>query len=222
MIRVLIIHPSRLVGSMLLQLLSERESIYVVGQANSEEEAIFQADKSRPNIMLVSAALPNQGALNLTEKLNENHPEIKVLVIGLPQSKQIILQYVMAGASGYVLEEVNVDQLFKHIYAADQEKALVSPEIAAAFMDHIAELSQISANINVDPAIYDELTPREREVLGLIAEQLTNQEIADRLYIEIGTVKNHVHSILQKLDVSNREDAAAHLPYIQQYEEEQS
>lgn len=220
MIRVLIVHPTQLIGSMLVSLLEKREQIYVVGQANSVEQAIFQVEKGRPAIMLVSAALPDQGALKLTHELSENYPEVKVLVIGLPQSKNIILQYVMAGVSGYVLQEVDVNQLYEHIYAAHEEKALVSPEIAAAFMEHIAELSRLSTNTHLDQAVYDELTPREREVLDLIAEDLTNQEIADRLFIEIGTVKNHVHSILQKLDVNSREDAAAHLPYIEHIESE--
>jgi DNA-binding NarL/FixJ family response regulator len=88
--------------------------------------------------------------------------------------------------------------------------------MAAAFMDHIAELAHISAGPYLQPDAYSELTPRELEVLELISEGLSNQEIADQLYIEVGTVKNHVHNLLKKLDAANREDAAAHLPFIKQ------
>ena len=92
--------------------------------------------------------------------------------------------------------------------------------MAAALMDHVAELASIAARPYLKPEAYDALTPRELEVLKLIDEGLTNQEIADKLVIEVGTVKNHVHSILKKLDVASREDAAAHLPYIQQQDED--
>lgn len=220
MIRILIVHQMRLISSLLTTVLSEEPDIIVVGHASTLEEAQTQVDVSNCNIILVAATLPNNGALRLTQSVSENYPQIKVLVYGLPESKSIILQYVMAGAAGYVLQEVPTDRLFDNIRAAHEDKALVSPEIAAAFIDHIAELAQLSTRVNIDPSAYEQLTPREREVLDLIGRDMTNQEIADTLYIEVGTVKNHVHNILRKLDVSSREDAAAFLPYLQDEETE--
>lgn len=187
----------------------------VVAQAETLEEALEKIEDSRCNIVVVSATLPENGALRLTKSLSQENSDIKVLVTGLPKSKSIILQYVMAGASGYVLQEVPVERLFDNIRAAHADQALVSPDIAAVFMDHIAKLADIATLSILDPDAHRELTPREREVLTLIGEGLTNQEIADQLFIELGTVKNHVHSILRKLDVSSREDAALHLPYLQ-------
>jgi RNA polymerase sigma factor (sigma-70 family) len=122
----------------------------------------------------------------------------------------------MAGASGYVLEDVSVDNLLDHIRAAHDDQAIVSPEIAAALMNQISELAYVSAQDQLDVTAVSELTNREREVLNLIGDGLTNQQIADRLYIEVGTVKNHVHNLLKKLEVSNREDAAAFLPYLEE------
>lgn len=219
MIRVLIVHQTQLIASLLSTVLDEQEDIRVVGQATSVNEALERVVTTRSNIVLVAATLPDNGALKLTQTLAESHPGVKVLVTGVPRSKSVILQYVMAGASGYILQEVPVDTLFDNIRAAHEDKAIVSPAIAAAFIDHIAELAQLSSQIAISPSTYDELTPRELEVLELIGEELTNQEIADRLYIEVGTVKNHVHNILQKLDVSSRTDAAAHLPYIKESRE---
>jgi len=83
-------------------------------------------------------------------------------------------------------------------------------------MTQITELAYISSQDGLDTTAVSELTNREREVLNLIGEGLTNQEIADQLFIEVGTVKNHVHNLLKKLDVSNREDAAAYLPYLEE------
>jgi RNA polymerase sigma factor (sigma-70 family) len=167
-------------------------------------------------MILVSANLPHNGALQLTEAATDAERHIKVLVTGLQEAKNIILQYVMAGASGYVLEDVSVDNLLDHIRAAHDDQAIVSPEIAAALMNQISELAYVSAQDQLDVTAVSELTNREREVLNLIGDGLTNQQIADRLYIEVGTVKNHVHNLLKKLEVSNREDAAAFLPYLEE------
>lgn len=222
MIRILIVHPQRLVCSLYASVLDDKPNILVVAQATTLNEALAQIAESRCNIVLVSATLPENGALALTKELAQEYPSIKVLVVGLPESKYVILQYVMAGASGYVLEDVNIDLLFEHIQAAQEGKAIVSPSMASALMNQITELAHISARPYLEQEAYSDLTPRELEVLELIDEGLTNSEIADRLYIEVGTVKNHVHNILKKLDVASREDAAAHLPYIQKDEEDRN
>lgn len=216
MIRILVVHPTRLVGSLYASVFDDRPNMEVVGLAMTVEDALEQVESCGCNIALASATLANNGALFLTKEISQNHPDIKVLIVGLPKSKSAILQYVMAGASGYVLQDVTIDVLLENVKAVQEDKALVSPSMAAAFMEHIAELAHISPGPYLQPGAYSELTPRELEVLELISDGLTNQEIADRLYIEVGTVKNHVHNILKKLDVASREDAAAHLPFIKQ------
>jgi DNA-binding NarL/FixJ family response regulator len=220
MIRVLVVHPTRLVCSLLVSVLDEEPNMQPVAWATTVEEALKKVETSRCNIILASAAMPDNGALELTKLVAETYPSIKVIITGVPESKYVILQYVMAGAAGYVLQDVSVDRLLENIEAAQEHKALVTPEMVSVFMDHIAELAHVSARPYLDQEIYAELTPRELEVLQLIDEGLTNKEIADRLYIEVGTVKNHVHNILRKLDVSSREDAAAHLPFIESDEDE--
>jgi DNA-binding NarL/FixJ family response regulator len=211
MIRVLIVHPTRLISSLLASILQAEEDIHVAGQFQSAATTLSELAVTSCHIALVAANLPDHGALRLTEQIAADYPDIKVLVFGLPEEKHIILQYVMAGASGYVLQEVAVERMFEHIRAAHAEKALVSPKIAAAFMQKLAEMSRIFAQTSLDPTKLAGLTPREMEVLTLMGEGLTNQEISKRLFIELGTVKNHVHNILRKLDVSSREMAAAHL-----------
>lgn len=214
MIKILIVHPTRLISSLLAAVLREEEDIFVSGQAQTVAEALFQLAAAPCHIALVAANLPDDGALRLTEQITAAHPEVKVLVFGLPKAEQVILQYVMAGAAGYVLQEVPIERLFANIRAAHEDKALVSPDIAAAFMRQLAEMAHVSAGTSLNPDGLAELTPREVEVLALIGDGLTNQEIADQLVIELGTVKNHVHNILRKLDVRSREEAAAHLPLL--------
>jgi len=214
MIRVIVVHPAKLIANLIASVLSEEADIHVVGTAVAEDEALGKLELSHCNMVLAAASLPNEGALALTEKVTSAYPQTNVLVIGVPKNEGAILQYVMAGASGYVLQDVPVEQLLENVRAAHQDEALVSPTIAAALMNQVAELAQISAQYDLDPQAVAELTPRERDVLNLIGEGLTNQEIAERLVIEVGTVKNHVHNILRKLDVSSREEAASYLPLL--------
>lgn len=215
MIRILVVHQTRLISSIISSVLDEEADITVLGQATSSEAALERLDQEPCEIVLVAATLPENGALKITEAVAQMESPPKVLVIGLPKSKNAILQYVAAGASGYVLQEVSTERLLDHIRAVYDGKAIISPDIAAALMNHISELAQISTQTDIDPSAYSELTPREREVLELIGEEYSNQQIADRLFIEVGTVKNHVHNILKKLDVSSRHEAAAFLPFIE-------
>jgi DNA-binding NarL/FixJ family response regulator len=214
MIRIFIVHQTRLIANIIASVLSEEADIRVVGLADSTETAVAELSRLEADLVLVSARLPNQGALKLTAQITAQLPTVKVLVIGLPESESLILQYVMGGAAGYVLQDVPVERLLDNVRAAHDDRALVSPTIAAALMNHIAELAKISTQAELEPTLVDALTPREKEVLLLIGEDLTNAEIANRLFIEVGTVKNHVHNLLKKLDVSSREEAADFLPFI--------
>jgi RNA polymerase sigma factor (sigma-70 family) len=213
-IRVLLVNEMRLVSNVIASVLEDEPDIEVVGCAASVDEALALATES--DVVLVSTRLPDNGALKLTSAIAETDPSVKVLVLGLGESKRRVLRYVEAGANGYTLKNDSVDDLLEHIRAAQKGKALVSPKIAAALMTRVTELAQLFAEIEsgINEAI--DLTPREREILELVGQGLTNQEIADRLVIEVGTVKNHVHSILQKLDVSSREDAASYLALVRE------
>jgi DNA-binding NarL/FixJ family response regulator len=215
MIHVLVVHQAHLISSLITSVLSEEEDVYVVGRASSPEEALAKIELSNCNVILVAATLPDGGALQLTKAVSEQYSHIKVLVIGLPESESMILEYVSAGAAGYVLQDVPVEQLLENVRAIHEDKALISPTVASALMSRVAELSRITSQHELNPEAYELLTPREREVLALIGENLTNQQIGDKLFIEVGTVKNHVHNILKKLGVNSREDAAAYLPLVE-------
>ena len=214
MIRVLVVHQTHLISSIIANVLDEEDDIEVIGQASSAEEALKVLEDESCEMVLVAATLPDNGALEITEAIADSGTSTKVLVIGLPHSKNAILQYVAAGAAGYVLQEVSTEKLLEHIRATYDGKAIISPDIAAALMSHINELAQISTQTNIDPSAYAQLTPREREVLELIGNEMINQQIADYLFLVVGTVKNHVHNILKKLDVSSRHEAAAYLPFV--------
>lgn len=212
MIRVLLVNQIRLISNVMAAVLEDEPDIEVIGCASSIDTALALAPNS--DVVLVSTDLAGNRALQVTRAIAEAERSTKVLVVGLAESEKEILRYVQAGAAGYVLKEDSVEDLIERIRSAHAEKALISPRIAAALMSRIAELANMAAEVNIPTDGSDDLTPREREILELIGEGLTNQQIAERLVIEVGTVKNHVHSILQKLDASNRHDAAAFLAIL--------
>lgn len=212
MIRVLLVSEMGLVSNLIASVLEDEADIDVVGRMTSPEAALDQLPEA--DVALVSTRLREDGALRFTEAAVERDASAKVLVVGLRESEQEVLKYVEAGADGYVLRDNSVDTLLEKVRAADRGKALISPDIAYALMSRLTQLAQLFSRVETGLDEPVDLTPREQEVLDLVGEGLTNRQIADRLTIEVGTVKNHVHSILQKLDVNSREDAAAYLALI--------
>ncbi|MGC9358378.1 MAG: LuxR C-terminal-related transcriptional regulator [Anaerolineae bacterium] len=207
MIRVLIVNEIRLMCNVIASVLEEEDDIDVIGSATTLDEALERAAES--DVILISTHLPDQGALRLTRSTIQDGLATKVLVLGLAESEGEIMQYVEAGAAGYVLQDDSVDELLRNVRAAANDEAVVSPEIAGALIARVTELAQIFGETEPTPHAVTELTDRERQILALIREDLTNREIAERLVIEVGTVKNHVHNILNKLNVTSRHEAAA-------------
>ena len=212
MIRVLLVNQILLISNVMAAVLEDEHDIEVIGCTSSIDKTLALAPEA--DVILVSTDLVGNGALKVTRAITEAERSSKVLVVGLSESENEILRYVQAGAAGYVLRDDSAEDLIERVRSAYAEKALISPRIAAALMSRVAELANMAAEIRMPADPSSDLTPREREILELIGEGLTNQQIAERLVIEVGTVKNHVHSILQKLDASNRHDAAAFLAVL--------
>lgn len=219
MIRVLLVHRSRLTVELLCTALDRESDLRVVGMATDTETALNLLDSSECDLVLVSVSFANNEALQIIRAIRHTHRDLHILVMGLPENPAVILSYLEAGASGFVLRTSGVPDLLHHIRLSIQNKALVTPEVAALLIEKVAQLSEKLAALSVDVSDYYELTPREKQVLDLIALGCTNKEIADALVIEVGTVKNHVHNILSKLNVHSRQDAALILSLIDDREQ---
>jgi DNA-binding NarL/FixJ family response regulator len=212
MIRVLLVNQIRLLSNVIAAVLEDEPDMEIVGCATSASEAMDLAPES--DVILVNTRMSEGAALSLIRAVADAELPTKVLALGLAESKEQILQYVEAGAAGYVLKDDSVDDLLQRIRGAQAGQVRVSPKIAAALISRVTEYAQLLNQVEAGIGEADHLTPREQEILGLIGQGLTNQQIAEQLVIEVGTVKNHVHSILQKLDVSSRHEAAAHLALL--------
>lgn len=209
MIRILLAHPSRLVADSMRSALDQQPDVYVAGCATTAEELHFLLPHG--NVVLLGTELEDAAALDILNSIRTTHPHIKVLVMGVDDRPETIVHYVEAGAVGYILQEESVERVVEKLQAAHEERAIVSPSVAAALIQrltHLANLDLPLAHANGRQEQLEELTSREREVLNLITEGCTNLEIAEELVIECGTVKNHVHNILKKLEVNSRYEAA--------------
>ena len=213
-IRLLLVHNVPLMCNLIAAALEDERDIVIVGCATTVEEAVHKMEQPQVDIILASTRLPEHGALRLTEIVTRKSPGADIVVLGITENKDRVLQFIEAGAAGYVLKDDSVEDLLTTIRTVYQGKAIVSPQIASALMDRISELAQMFSSLERGVTETAGLTSRELEVLSLLGKNMTNQEIADQLVIEVGTVKNHVHNILSKLNVSSRDDAAAYLALI--------
>ena len=206
MVNVLIVNHANLVCNLLSIVLQIEKDISVIGTTHSVDKALEQADKC--DIMLVDAELPNDGTLTLSMEIKRKYPGIHVLVTGVDKKPKTILKYIEAGASGYVLKEFSVKELVEQIRGLPEGQAFADPEVVAELMGRLSELADLCADQEILQKGLDSLSPREQEVLDLLSEGKSNADIGAALHIEVGTVKNHVHSILTKLGVANRRQAA--------------
>jgi DNA-binding NarL/FixJ family response regulator len=212
MIRVLVVHKVRLTCDLMAAVLREEDGIAVVDFARCAVEALSKLENQGYDVALVNINLPDNEALQITRTVARNKLPAKVLITGLVESKAAVLRCVEEGAAGYVLEEESLHDLVRKIRATYANQFVVAPAMAGAMIARLAELKRQVTTIRTlatadsynEPT---ELTPREWEIIGLIDQNFTNQEIAEHLVIELGTVKNHVHNILRKLDVQNRKHA---------------
>jgi DNA-binding NarL/FixJ family response regulator len=214
-IRVLLVNEIRLMCNIIAAAIEDEPDIEIIGSATSIGGALDIVRRGMVDVVVVSTKLPEHGALELTNAITQIAPGTKVLALGLTESRERVLRYVEAGAVGYILPDDSLEDMLETIRTAKSGQARVSPEIAAAMMARISELAQMFTQVESSTVESAGLTARELEVLELIAQEKTNQEIAEHLVIEVGTVKNHVHSILDKLKVSSRGEAASYLAFIE-------
>ncbi len=198
-IRIFIADDNRLLREGLASMLIEIEDITVVGMASSGNQALDQIKQLLPDVALVDIGMPDKDGLDVTQALYKDLPNVKVIILGMPDLTDEIMACIEAGAAGYVLKEASFEYLVESIRSVQQGESFCSPRMAASLFSRVAELAGERVSENSI-----KLTPREVEIINKIAEGLSNKEIAKQLFIEVQTVKNHVHNILDKLQLQNR------------------
>lgn len=205
--RIAIVTHSWLVSDVIANILREQIEMQVVAVSDDVSQVYELAE--RVDVILLHHLLPQPGALKLVRLIQRDTPGAHTIVIGAPSAQPELLCYIEAGADGYVCDGHSSERLLETIRAACDGQALIDPPLAAALMHRAGELQRrlsLATSSFLDGAAT--LTPRELTVLELLRQGYTNAAIASELFIEAGTVKNHVQSVLRKLNLSRRGEAA--------------
>jgi two-component system nitrate/nitrite response regulator NarL len=205
-IRAVVIHRKRLIREGITNLLSQQQGITVVASTAEACEIIGGIKKLQPDIVILDLGLPERDGLGESRLLCQAFPGVKILMLGLSELASDVLACAEAGAAGYLSQEATLEELYNNIWAVAQGEAICSPRVTGFLFSRIAEGARNKGRLGSLGLIH--LTPREREVTLLIEEGLSNKEIADRLHIELKTVKNHVSNILGKLQFDSRHEVA--------------
>jgi DNA-binding NarL/FixJ family response regulator len=201
-IRTFIVDDLRLLREGLASLLAEQEDITVIGTAACGSMALAKIKELRPEVALIDSGMPGKDGIVVTQALHQESPDVKVIILGLPDLTDEIMACIEAGAAGYVLKEASCDSLVETIRAVHRGESFCSPRLAASLFSRVAELAgECRPSI---PQSSIKLTARELDIITEIAAGFSNKEIAQRLSIEPQTVKNHIHNILDKLQLHNR------------------
>ena len=201
-LRIFIADDNALLLEGLVTMLSDQDDFIVVGTAPNGRKAIERIKDSQPEVALIDIGMPDKDGLEVTQIFHQDFPQIKVIILGLVDLTDEIMACIEAGATGYVLKESSFEHLIETIRLVHRNEAFCSPRMAASLFSRIAELTG-EAKEQI-PSESVKLTARELDIINLIAEGLPNKEIAKQLFIETQTVKNHIHNILDKLQLHNR------------------
>ena len=202
MTRVLIVIGIRLYREGLVQLLSADQGLFVVGAESDCEQAVLRLEETKPDVAIVEMGIANLEVI--TRALADRSPAVPLVAIGIADSDTEVVACAERGCVGYVTRDGSVEELAEMVRGAARGELTCSPRTAGTLM---RRLGALAAELRPASAMA-RLTRREREVAALMQEDLSNKEIATRLRIEVATVKNHVHNVLDKLQVHRRSEAA--------------
>ncbi|HUW95776.1 MAG TPA: response regulator transcription factor [Anaerolineae bacterium] len=198
-IRVMIVDDHDMVRRGLRAFLMAQQDLELVGEASNGKEALVVCDQAQPHVILMDLVMPEMSGAEAAREIRARCPQVQIIALTSFEDKELVQDALRAGAISYLLKNVSADELADAIRAAHAGRSTLAPEAAQALIETAAQPQGLG----------DDLTLREREVLALMVEGLTNPQIAERLVVSRSTAKAHVSNILSKLGVSNRAEAIA-------------
>ena len=207
-ISVVIVDDHALFRRGLELVLSEEPDIKVVGEAADGIEAVHRAEEMTPDVVLMDVRMPRSTGIEAARRIRERLPDTKVIMLTVSESEEDLYAAVKAGASGYLLKEISIEELGDAVRAVSRGHSLISPSMASKLLSEFNALVQQAEERH--RTLLPSLTPRELDVLKLVAKGLSNREISEELYISENTVKNHVRNILEKLHLHSRMEAVVY------------
>lgn len=205
-IRLLLIEDNKILRSGMAALLKPHVDIRIVSSSGNNENTILQIQKLKPNVILLDIGLRSQNSLRMVECVKKEFPDARVIVMDLVPVQADILQFIKAGASGFILKDASLEQFLATIRSVSAGEKVLPDHLTESLFSQIIEFALKKGKIKVKDAV--RMTNREKEIIELISDALTNKEIAAQLKISAFTVKSHVHNILEKLALHTRLEVA--------------
>lgn len=205
-IRVLICDDHALFRRGLVMVLESEDGIEVVAEAEDGEDAIAKAAEAAPDVILMDVRMPKMSGIDATRAIADVVPAAKILMLTVSDEEEDLYEAVKAGATGYLLKEISIEEVANAIRAVITGQSLISPSMASKLLSEFNNLAKAAQQKVLAP----KLTDRELQVLKLVAQGLSNREVAEQLYISENTVKNHVRNILEKLHLHSRMEAVVY------------
>jgi two-component system NarL family response regulator len=205
-IRVLICDDHALFRRGLIMVLESEEGIEVVAEAEDGEEAIRKSEDVAPDVVLMDVRMPRMSGIEATRAIADAVPTAKILMLTVSDEEEDLYEAVKAGATGYLLKEISIEEVANAIRAVVTGQSLISPSMASKLLSEFNNLAKQAQQKVIAP----KLTDRELQVLKLVAQGMSNREAAETLFISENTVKNHVRNILEKLHLHSRMEAVVY------------
>ena len=205
-LRVMLVDDHEVVRGGIRAMLQATDDIVVTAEAASVRDAIDEAARSRPDVIVMDVRLTDGSGIEATRQIRADRPESKVLMLTSFADDEALFASIMAGASGYVLKQINAAELLRAIRAVGRGESLLDPAVTTSVLDRLRKGKHLMQDERLA-----RLSPQEERILTAVADGKTNREIGDDLHLAEKTVKNYVSSILSKLEVARRAEAAAYL-----------
>ena len=202
LIRVLIADDHTLVRQGIRMLIEAQPDLQVVGEASDGAEVVRLARELAPDLVVMDIAMPEIDGLEATRTIKRTQPDVQVLVLTMHEGEDYFFKILSAGAAGYVLKRAAASDLITAVHAVARGEVFLYPAVAKKLVADY--LNRVQADEHSARASYNGITPREREVLTLVAEGLSNREISERLTVSLSTVQTHYAHIVEKLNLHNR------------------
>jgi len=203
--RILIVDDHEVVRLGLKALLEQHPHFEVVAEAANAKEALEKVESHSPDVVLMDIRLPGASGIDACEQITENFPDTKVIILTSYAEDEMLFSAIRSGASGYVLKQIAAEDLIKAVEAVGRGEGLLDPAVTQRVFQEVKRAVR-----EEEASAFANLSQQEKHVLLLVSEGRTNREIAKNLFLGEGTVRNYVSSILSKLGVSNRAEAAAY------------
>ncbi len=207
-IRVLVVDDHALFRRGLEMVLAQESDIEVVGEAGDGAEAVTRATETLPDIVLMDVRMPRRSGIEACTAIKDAVPSAKIVMLTISDEEADLYEAIKAGASGYLLKEISIDEVATAIRAVAGGQSLISPSMAGKLLTEFATMIKRDGERQQVPA--PRLTEREMDVLKLVARGLNNRDIAAQLFISDNTVKNHIRNMLEKLQLHSRMEAVVY------------